>query len=115
MKTLSESGSRIVRNSIYDAEKALFQKMGKRYSGNLPEIIGSSLVGFVQTLFQSGDQVEQTRLKAAEVASTMASLGSTNELLRRTLIDGINRARAEERSVSVQQCLDRAKRAMVGT
>ena len=66
----------------------------------------------VQTLFKSQGQVEQTRIKAAEAAGTLAPLSGRSEHVRAALIDWISSAKTHERSVPVQQSLDRARRAI---
>lgn len=70
------------------------------------------LVHFVKTLFRGQDQVEQTRTKAAEAAAAFAPLTGTNERMRAALIEEISSARTQERSVTVQQSLERARRAI---
>lgn len=113
MKTLSKNGSRKVHNAIYEAEKSLFQKMGKTLEGqHLSEVMEVVLVEYVQTLRKSMDQVEQTRIKAAEAAITLASLSGSSERVQRALIDWITSTKTDERSVQVQQSLDIVRRAM---
>ncbi len=115
MKTLSENGSRNVHNAIYEAEKSLFQKMEKASRGQdvSEAAIAAVLIDFVKTLFKSRDQVEQTRIKAAEAAAALASSSNgRSEPVRTALIDWISSAKADERSVPVQQSLDRARRAI---
>ncbi|KAL8675348.1 MAG: hypothetical protein Q9168_000305 [Polycauliona sp. 1 TL-2023] len=113
MKTLSTNGSRKVHNAIYEAEKSLFQKMEKWLRGSNPsEDMIAVLVEYVKTLSQSRDQVEQTRIKAAEAAATLAPFGGKSEAVRTALIDWIDSAKSGERSVLVQHALDRARRAI---
>ncbi|KAL8731768.1 MAG: hypothetical protein Q9166_003215 [cf. Caloplaca sp. 2 TL-2023] len=113
VRTLSENGNRNVHNAIFEAEKSLFQKLEKALiRQNLPECLLTVLIKYVKTLSMSQDQVEQTRIKAAEAAATLAPLSGTNEHLRVALTDAISSARTQERSVPVQQSLDRARRAI---
>ncbi|KAL8848795.1 MAG: hypothetical protein Q9221_006173 [Calogaya cf. arnoldii] len=115
MRTLSENGSRNVHNAIYDAEKSLFQKMEKALKGqDVSEAMVAVLIEYATTFAKSRDQVEQTRIKAAEAAAALASFSSgRSEHVQRALIDWISGAKTDERSVSVQQSLDRARRAIV--
>ncbi|KAL8779367.1 MAG: hypothetical protein Q9213_006972 [Squamulea squamosa] len=112
-KTLSENGSRIVHNAIYEAQKSLCQKLEKSLSRqSLSEAMVALLIRFVNGLSKSQDQVEQTRVKAAEVAATLVPFSGRSEHVRAALIDWISSARTHERSVLVQQSLDRARRAI---
>lgn len=103
-----------MHNAIYEAEKSLFQKMEKASRAqDVSEAIAAVLVDFVKTLFKSRDQVEQTRIKAAEAAAALASSSNgKSEPVRTALIDWISSAKADERSVPVQQSLDHARRAI---
>ncbi|KAL8755147.1 MAG: hypothetical protein Q9199_003851 [Rusavskia elegans] len=114
MKTLSQNGSRNVHNAIYEAEKSLFQKMEKALEGQgVSETMIVVLIEYVKTLSKSRDQVEQTRIYAAEAAAALASFSSgKSQHVRTALIDWINSAKTDERSVPVQQSLDRARRAI---
>ncbi|KAL8803213.1 MAG: hypothetical protein Q9182_003314 [Xanthomendoza sp. 2 TL-2023] len=113
VRTLSENGNRNVHNAIYEAEKSLFQKLGKESSRQpFSEAVVAVLIKYVKTLSQSQDQVEQTRIKAAEAAAALAPLSERSEHLRAALIVWISSAKTQERSVPVQQVLDRARQAI---
>ncbi|KAL9007007.1 MAG: hypothetical protein Q9188_000295 [Gyalolechia gomerana] len=112
VRTFSENGSRKVHNAIFDAEKALFEKLQRALRHPVSEPMATVLIKFSQTLFETRDLVEQTRMKAAEAALALAPLTSTSERMKAKLIDGINSARTEERSTTVQQSLDRVQRAI---
>ncbi|KAL8997161.1 MAG: hypothetical protein Q9169_003488 [Polycauliona sp. 2 TL-2023] len=113
LMTLSTNGSRKVHNAIYEAEKSLFHKIGKWLRGaNPPQDMAAVLIEYVKTLSGSRDQIEQTRIKAAEAAATMGSFIGKSEDVRTALINWIDGARSGERSVPVQQSLDRARRAI---
>ncbi|KAL8687371.1 MAG: hypothetical protein Q9218_006438, partial [Villophora microphyllina] len=103
---------RKVHDATLDAEKSLFQKMQRAPRQNPPETLVTLLIGYLQTLFGSRDSVEQTRIKAAEAAVAFAPLTGTSERLRAALIDEIGSARPQERSVPVQEALERARRAI---
>lgn len=112
MRTLSENGSRKVRNAMFEAEKSLFSKLHRALKTPISESIVKVLIKFAETLFRAGDFGEDTRIKAAEAAAAFAPLTGLSEGMRAALIDGIDSARTHERSVIVQQGLDRARRAI---
>ncbi|KAL8972092.1 MAG: hypothetical protein Q9183_000725 [Haloplaca sp. 2 TL-2023] len=113
VRTFAEDRSRKAQDAIYDAEKSLFQKMQKKGGEAPSESMTNVLVGFLETLFGSRDQqVEVTRTKASEAGAAFAPLTGTSERLRLALISRINSARSEERSVGVQEALDRVRRAI---
>lgn len=101
-----------MHNAIFEAEKSLFEKLQKVLGPPTPEPLVAVLSEFVKTLFKSSEQVEQTRIKAAEAAAAFAPLTGTSEQMRTLLIEGIKSARTQERSVTVQQSLERARRAI---
>ncbi|KAL8938334.1 MAG: hypothetical protein Q9211_003256 [Gyalolechia sp. 1 TL-2023] len=111
-RTFAENGSRKVHNAIFEAEKSLFEKLQRALPRPLSEPLATVLIKFVQTLFESSDLVEQTRIKAAEAALALAPLTSTHERMKAQLMDGINSARTQERSMTVQQSWDRVQRAI---
>ena len=113
MRTFAEDGGRKAHDAIYDAEKSLFQKMQKEAGEAPSDSMTSLLVGFLETLFGSRDQqVEVTRTKASEAGAAFAPLTGTSERLRSALISRINTATTQERSVGVQEALERARRAI---
>ena len=74
----------------------------------MPEALEDALLEYVKVLFRQGDQAEQTRVKAAEAAVAIADFSSKGMRLRRLLRDEITVTLAQERSISVQQGLERA-------
>ncbi|KAL9020239.1 MAG: hypothetical protein Q9185_002522 [Variospora sp. 1 TL-2023] len=111
-RTFSEIGSRKVHNAIFEAEQSLFRKLQRVLRSPVPEPVIQVLIKFVKLLFRTGDQVEQTRTKAAEAAAAFAPLTGADERMRVALIEEISGARAQERSVTVQQSLERARQAI---
>ncbi|KAL8949323.1 MAG: hypothetical protein Q9222_004562 [Ikaeria aurantiellina] len=111
-RTLSESADRNVHNVIYEAERSLFEKLQKSFRHNLSEPLTNLLIEYLKTLFMKQEQVEQTRIKAAEAATAFAPLTKQDQRMRAALIDAISNAKTQERSLSVQQSLDRARRAI---
>lgn len=106
IKVLAKSGSRIVHDSVYEAEKSLFKKIEVTETTVLSEPLERILIGFIQTLFPRDTHAEQTRLKAAETATSIAPVTRKSQQLRAALIGEINEARAHERSASVKVLLD---------
>ncbi|KAL8962336.1 MAG: hypothetical protein Q9193_001242 [Seirophora villosa] len=115
VRTLSGNGSRSVHNAIIEAEQSLFRKLHGVFRPPVSESVTQVLIEFVRTLFSTRDQVEQTRTKAAEAAAAFAPLAGVDERVRVALLEEIAGARAQERSVTVQQSLDRARRAISDT
>lgn len=97
----------MVLDSMYDAEKNLFEKLCSQSTAPLAPELEEILIGYIETLFTQ-DQVEQTRTKAAEASAAIAPLARKNKRIAHSLTRAITVARGQERSVSVQQTLDRA-------
>lgn len=89
-------------------------RLGEVEDEALPEPLESILVEYVKQLFGGSEQVEQTRLKASEAAVSMARLTRKGKSIKTTLREELGRARAQERSVPVQQSLDRAREIVDG-
>ena len=107
--------SRVTLNAIYDAEKELFERLEGLQDDTLPGPLEAILVGFVKELLSSKEgQVEQTRLKASEAAIAVAPMASRGTGMKAVLTEELARARAHERSVSVQESLDRARKIVDG-
>lgn len=104
-----------MHNAIIEAEQSLFRKLHGVFRPPVSESVTQVLIEFVKSLFSTRDQVEQTRTKAAEAAAAFAPLAGVDERVRVALIEEIAGARAQERSVTVQQSLDRARRAISDT
>lgn len=109
-RATSESGSRIVQNAIFDADRSLFEKLQGSNQVPLADSLEDVLLDFTKTLFQSSERVEQTRIKAADAIATMALLARTGERLRSTVMQELSLAIEREPSVAVQHVLIRAKR-----
>ena len=110
----AEAASRLTLNAVYDAEKKFFERLngvqGEALSGPLESI----LIEYVKQLFGSSEQVEQTRLKASEAAVSVAPLVSKGDSIKTVFAEQLDTARAQERSVSVQQSLERARKMVYG-
>ena len=102
------ASSRLTLNAIYDGEKECFDRLHEVQDGPLPLALESVLAQYVLELFGSNEQVEQTRLKASEAAVSVARLVGQGNSIKRVFREQLTTARAQERSVPVQQSLDRA-------
>ena len=112
-KVLSQSGSKMVLNAIFDAEKSLFTKL---HSLGQVDAVGDVLVGFVHSLFRSSaDAVEQTRIKAAEVAVAMVPLRQAKGgRFRDVLTHEFKEAMLRERSPAVKATLRKVEMGLEG-
>lgn len=116
-----QPGNRKILESIYSAEKSLFERL-LTYSSSSSIItheLENILASYIPTLLiQSSfsDQTEQTRMKAAEAADSLAALVVKKEFGRgeRELIEAIKAVRGTERSQVVQGVLDRALKLLDG-
>ncbi len=106
----SGAASRITLNAIYDAQKKLFDRLNEVHHDALQGPLESILVEYVKQLFSTSEQVEQTRLKASEAAVSVAPLVSKGNSIKTVFTEHLATARAQERSVSVQQSLERARK-----
>ena len=108
------AASRLTLNAMYDAEKRCFDRINEVQDEVLPGPLESILVEYVKQLLGSSEQVEQTRLKASEAAVSMAGLARKGNSIKTVLREELGRARAQERSVPVQQSLERARKMVDG-
>ena len=108
------AANRVTLNAIYDAQKKLFDRLNEAGLDALPGSLESILTEYVKQLFGSNEQVEQTRLKASEAAVAVAPLVSKGKSIKIVFTEGLATVRTQERSVSVQQSLDRAKKMVDG-
>ena len=108
------AASRNTLNAIYDGQKILFERLSKAYLDTLPETLEGPLGEYVLQVFASGDSVEQVRLKAAEAAIALAPIARRNERLKALSLEKLEEARTQERSLQVQQSLDRARKILDG-
>ena len=106
--------SRLTLNAIYDAQKRCFDRLHQLQDDALPTALESILIEYVKQVFGSSEQVEQTRLKASEAAVAVAPLVRRGTSIRRIFMEELATARAQERSVPVQQTLDRAGKIVDG-
>lgn len=109
----AQHGNRKIIDAIYGAQMSLFDKMRKSQGGSsisLSESLDNTLSQYVKQMFTASDQVEQTRIKAAEAAVAMAPIARKGSKTKTTFAQGLAKARQEERSITVQQTLDRAKK-----
>lgn len=108
------TASRPTLNAMYDAQKELFERVNGVQDDALSGPLETILVEYVKQLFGWREQVEQTRLKASEAAVAVARIASKGTRIKAALTESLASARAQERSVSVQQSLDRARKMVEG-
>ena len=104
------SPSRSTLNAVYDGLKSLFVRLRQVGLETLPDSMEGVLLQYVEQVFASGDQVEQTRLKASDAAFALAPIASKGVRLKVKFLQTLEATRTEERSFPVQQSLDRAKK-----
>ena len=111
---ISGIASMSLQAAIYENVKALFERM-QNQDDLTTESFERTLTKYVEKVFSANDQVERVRLKAAEAAVTMAYMARKGGLmLNRAFADGLEKARVQERSMSVQEKLERANRILKG-
>lgn len=114
-------GSRTILESIYSAEKSLFERLltyssSSSITGELENILASYIPTLFTPNYSFTDQIEQTRMKAAEAAGSLAALVVQKKFGKgeRELIEAIKAVRGTERSQLVQGVLDRALKLLDG-
>ena len=80
----------------------------------LPGPLEEILIRYVQILFPSQNQTEETRNKAARAAAALAPCAHASSRLKDSMQRHILAARLSEPSSFVQQELDRAKKTLEG-
>ena len=109
-----EHRSRKAIDAIYDAEKILFEKMNEAQEGSLPNHLEKILIDYARQVLSFADQVEMTRIKAAEAVVALAPVARKGEKIKGVFVEEVEAVRKEERSTSVQQVLDRARKLVDG-
>ena len=104
------AATRNTLNAIYDGEKTLFERLSKFQESSPAATLEAILSDYVLQIFASTDSVEQTRLKAAETVNAIAPIARRSDRLKSILIERLAEAQVQERSTSVQQSLDRARK-----
>lgn len=104
------AASRNTLNAIYDGEKTLFERLSKLQESLPVATLETILSDYTLQIFASADSVEQTRLKAAETVNAIAPIARRSGRLKSILGERLAEARGQERSSSVQQSLDRARK-----
>lgn len=112
MDRVKAGASRNTMNAIYDALKSLFERLNKADLKSLADPLQNVLIEYVHRVFGFTDQVEQTRIKAVEAAIALAPIAGGEDRIKVEFGREIAAARSLERSASVQQALDRAKKVL---
>ncbi|KAL6716269.1 proteasome component M29 [Lecanora helva] len=113
-RIMTENRSRKTIETIYDAEKHLFDNLSKANQSALSSPLEDVLIEYTKQIFSAVDQVEMTRIKAAEAAVAMAPLVRRGERIQAVFVQGLAAAKDAERSPSVRQILDRAGKLVEG-
>ena len=108
-KATEESGSRIIQEEVYNAEKDVFTNLGTIV---INESLENALIVYAQRLSHSANEVEQSRFKAAEVGTALCLLARKGSRLSTVLRQQLGQLQAQERSVPIQQCLERAVKSL---
>ena len=104
------AASRNTLNAIYDGEQTLFGRLNKFQESISVGTLEAVLSDYILQIFASADSVEQTRLKAAEAVNAIAPMACRSDRLKSILVGRLAEAQGQERSSSVQQSLDRARK-----
>ena len=104
------AASRNTLNAIFDGEKTLFERLSKSQESLPVATLEAVLSDYTLQMFASADSVEQTRLKAAEAVNAIAPIAGRSDRLKSILVERLAEAQEQERSFSVQQSLDRARK-----
>lgn len=109
-RVVTRDGNRLALNAIYDGYKSLYENIllstTLPLSGNFEDV----LLRYIKAFTNPEGRVEESRLKSAEALMAIGPVVVHSERLKLTLLDAISTARAKERSVIVQESLDRVKK-----
>lgn len=110
----SSLASKSLQVATCEGLQDLFQRLHDQAHATC-DIHDTTLGKIADRLFSASDGVEQVRMKAAEAIVALARVarhaGST---IQEALLNGLERARGQDRSVMVQQKLDLAKKILKG-
>ncbi|KAL8830769.1 MAG: hypothetical protein Q9191_001246 [Dirinaria sp. TL-2023a] len=110
-RVIADGGSRVVQDNIYDAEISVFKKL-ENVDVAMSEDLESILMQYCTNLLRSSSQVEQSRLKAAEVAVALSPLARKGSRLSGLLREQVAGLLAQERSVTVQRRLEQGMKSL---
>ena len=110
MEKASSRQNKTVQSAILDAEKSLFEKLPMNH--RIADEVDRALVKYIELLFGQEDTTEQMRIKAADAATAIAVHAYQGTGIRAVLDRELVSAREQERSFSVQQSLDRTRKAL---
>ncbi|MCJ1471847.1 proteasome component M29 [Lambiella insularis] len=100
-KALSKN-DKIVRDATLEGERVLFQKLAATDATNT---FDSVLAEYISTMFELGNQTEQSRTKAAEAAAALAGWSRRGSTLHELLVSNVGAALDRERSPVIRQLL----------
>lgn len=110
----TEHRSRKTTEATYDAQKSLFERLHEAQGGDLLQHLESILIEYTKQVFASSEQVEQTRIKGAEASVALAPIARQRDRTQAVFVQEVSTAKEQERSASVQQILDRARKLVDG-
>ncbi len=104
------AASKNIMNAIFDAPKSLFERLHKADLNAPPDTQQDILIDYMHCVFDFAEQVEQTRLKAVDAVVALAPIACKGARMKTEYGKELAAARSQERSMSVLQGLDRAKK-----
>lgn len=110
----SANGNRDAADAMYDGYRRLFERIALSKAFQPSDDFERVLIQYSRTFLNPEGGVEETRLKSAEAATALAGIAVHSERVKLALFDTIATTRTNERSIVVQQSLDRAKRKLEG-
>ena len=126
LRIRKENRSRKVIEAIFDAQKHLFEKISSSCRKEPPALSTSSLktvlAHYTTQLFPFTDLVEQSRIKAADAVVALAGViarkgggggGGGGDEVRTVFLQKVMVEKEGERSVSVLQALERARKVVL--
>ena len=105
--------SKSFKIAVYENLKVFFEKI-QAQSDQMSEIREQNLAKYAELIIIAGVEVEQIRLKAAEVAIAIAYLIRGTSKLNCTFANGLEKLRLQERSIVVREKLNQASKILEG-
>lgn len=109
------AAGRSLRSGVYRELKMLFERLNAADERAFSQPVKETLRRYAGEIFAAADEVEQIRMEAAEAAIALSRVARVKgQGLEEQLQSGLSRLRTQERSASVQRCLDRAIQTLEG-
>ena len=110
----NEHRGRKTSDAIYDAQRVLFENLHRARQEGLPSCLEGTMIEYARQLFAFTEDVEQTRIKAADAAAAMAPLARQRSLFKAVFVQELATVKESERSALVLSNLDRARKMLDG-